>query len=279
MRFAVTVVSPPGYIHSQAFSEIAAAVHHGLVELGHDSVLSTRLDNRRRRHIVFGAHLLLRHPQPVAADSVLFNLEQVVDGSKWIVPGYLDLLRRHPVWDYSQANAEALAAHGIATTLVPIGYVARLARIVPAATPDIDVLFYGSINPRRQRILDALRERGLAVHAAFGVYGAARDALIARSRLVLNLHFYESKVFEIVRVSYLLANGVCVVSETGSDPALEAPFADGVAFAGYDDLVGRCSALLADADRRRTLAARGQALFAAMPMATGLARALGSSAA
>lgn len=276
MRFAVSIVSPPGYPHSAAFAEVALCVHEGLRELGHDSVLSTRLDNRRRTHIVFGAHLLERHPQPLPADAILFNLEQVQEGSKWFGPAYLALLRRHTVWDYSAANVVALEALGVAATEVPIGHVPALERIRPQPA-DIDVLFYGSVNPRRQAVLHRLQERGARVHAVFGAYGAARDALIARAALVLNLHFYEARVFEIVRVSYLLANGVCVVSETGADPAIEQEFAGAIAFAPYEQLVERCLALRDDPAARAALGARAREAMRARPMRLSLQRALSSA--
>jgi len=274
MRFAVAVISPLGYVHSQAFAEVAESLHHALFGLGHESVLSSRLDNRRRRHIVLGANLLPRHPQPLPADAIVVNLEQIAPGSKWMVPAYLDILAAAgTVWDYSRANIDALRTLGIAADLVPIGFVPALRRIQPQ-TADIDVLFYGSVNERRHRVLEALRARGLRVEAVFGVYGRERDALIARAKLVLNMHYYDAKVFEIVRVSYLLANGICVVSERGSDPGAEAPFDGGIAFAAYDELVDRCVALLADPAAREALATRGQQQFMQMPMAAGLAAAI-----
>lgn len=272
-RFAVAVVSPFGYVHSQAFAEVAASTHQALLELGHDSIVSNRLDNRRRRHIVLGANLLPRHPQALPADAIVFNLEQVTPGSKWFTDAYLQILSRHHVWDYSDGNIAALRALGIPAAHVPIGFAPGLARI-ERQPEDIDVLFYGSLNERRRRILDELRARGLRVEAAFGLYGRERDALIARARIVLNMHFYESKVFEIVRVSYLLANGVCVVSEAGADPALEAPFAAGIAFEPYERLAERCAALVADPVTRSQVALRGQQLFRNMPMAPGLAAAI-----
>lgn len=272
-RFAVAVVSPLGYVHSQAFAEVATSTHQALLELGHDSIVSNRLDNRRRRHIVLGAHLLPRHPQTLPADAIVFNLEQVTPGSKWFTHAYLQILARHRVWDYSDENIAALRNLGITATHVPIGYAPGLARI-ERRPEDIDVLFYGSLNERRRSVLDQLRARGLRVEAAFGLYGRERDALIARSRVVLNMHFYESKVFEIVRVSYLLANGVCVVSETGADPALEAPFAAGIAFEPYERLADRCAALVADPTMRSQIALRGRQLFRRMPMAPGLAAAV-----
>jgi len=124
-----------------------------------------------------------------------------------------------------------------------IGYVPELTRIAPAEKT-IDVLFVGSINERRGRILRQLARSGARVEARFNVYGKIRDDLIARSKLVLNVHYPESRVLENVRVSYLLANRKCVDSETGLDPAIEAPLEDGIAFARYEDLAARCMELL-----------------------------------
>jgi hypothetical protein len=161
----------------------------------------------------------------------------------------------------------------VAATHVPIGYHPVLARI-ERGTEDLDVLFYGSLNPRREAVLDGCEARGLRVASVFGVYGAGRDALVARARMVLNVHYYEARVFEIVRVSYLLANRRCVVSETGAEPDEEATWADGVAFAPYERLVETCVALAAQRSERRRLGEAGHARLSARPLAPLLAAAL-----
>ena len=177
-KFAVTVVSPPGYMHSAAFNEIAETIHYGLRSLGYDSVLTTGGALPRRLHIVLGANLLPRYSLPLAPDAILYNLEQVQVGSKWFRPELIDIFRRYALWDYSQQNAAALAALGVRVErIVPVGYVQELTRIRPAPERDIDVLFFGSMNPRRQETIDRMREVGLKVTAAFGVYGPERDAL------------------------------------------------------------------------------------------------------
>ena len=69
---------------------------------------------------------------------------------------------------------------------------------------------------------------------------------------MLNLHYYEAAAFEIVRVSYLLANRRFVVSEHGCDPEEEAPFSKGVVFTDYAGLVNACLTYLTlPAERRR----------------------------
>ena len=274
--FAVAVVAPPSNpTIGGAFREIAEAVHHGLLALGHDSVLTDRLDLDERRTIVLGANHLLHYGLELPKKPVFYNLEQLGDDSPWMAtPAFVDLFRRYPTWDYSQANIEYLAALGLPRpTHVPIGYVPELTRIAPAPE-DIDVLFYGALSERRYAVLKDLHDRGLRVKWLSGVLGANRDAWIARSKIVLNLHYWEAKIFEIARVSYLLANRRAVVSERGADPTLERDLESGIAFADYDGLVDRCVELLGGEPARRELAERGYQIFSARNQAAILHRAL-----
>ena len=222
MRFAVAIVSPPNFQHSKAFDEVAEGLHLALLALGHDSVLTNRLDFDERRTIVLGGNLLVRYGLEPPKNPIFYNLEQLGDDlPSMTLPAFFDLFRRYPTWDYSQANIERLAVMGLPRpTYVPIGYVPELTRIAPAAE-DIDVLFYGASYERRYAVLRDLHDRGLRVKWLSGVYGVSRDAWIARSKIVLNIHYWEAKIFEITRVSYLLANRRAVVSERGADPALE----------------------------------------------------------
>ena len=258
MKFAVTVVSPPGYAHSAAFHEVAETLHYALLSLGHDSVMTRegRLDGRR--HIVLGSNLLPHCGLTLAPDAILYNLKQVLAGSSWITPALLALMRRHVVWDYSAANARAFAALGVRVgRVVPIGYVPELTRIRMAEPRDIDVLFCGSLCPRRAHVIDTMRAAGIDAIAAFGLYGRPRDRLIARARLVLNVHSRADGVLEIVRLSYLLANRCAVLSERCADATDEAPLAQAIAFADYDALAERAARLLSSPAELERLAREG----------------------
>ena len=266
MKFAVTVVAPPGYPHSAAFLEVAETLHSALTALGHDSLVTTEGHLPGRQHIVLGANLLPGYALPLASDAILYNLEQVQPGSSWFRPELLDLFRRYALWDYSRRNIDALAKLDVEVSRhVPIGYVPELTRIEHASGPDLDLLFFGSLNPRRLAVIDRLRAAGLRVEAVFGVYGRMRDALIARAKVVLNVHFYEAKVLEMVRISYLLANRCCVLSEMSSDPEEDHALAAGVAFAAYDDLVARAQQLVADTVLRARIAQQGFELMCERP--------------
>jgi hypothetical protein len=269
-RHCIWVVSPDGYPHSHAFDEVALTLSAAFRELGGSApVVTSPAEIAGRAPIVYGANLLAAgsaaHLPP---DTVLVNLEQAERGSQWITPAYLSNLRALPVLDYSPRNRDALADLGVPhAAVLEIGWTPALTRIDPAPHQDVDVLFYGSLNDRREAVLRGMQRAGLRVEHLFGAYGAQRDAAVARSKVVVNLHAYDAKVFEVVRVSYLLANGVCVLTEgKPADPDL-APFADGLAVAPYDGLVERAVALVGDAAERARLGAAGLAAMRARPQA------------
>lgn len=257
-KFQVTLIRPQGYLHTEAFREIAETLQFGLRSLGHVATIAENVVDRNATNLFLGAHLL--PPQDarlIPSGSIIYNLEQL--GGPQLPPGYYELARQHQIWDYDPRNIEKWKSLGCVRNPVhvPIGYVPELTRIAAAPAQDIDVLFYGSLNQRRNRILNALKDLGIKVHAVFGVYGRERDELIARSKIVLNVHFYEAKVFEIVRVSYLLANSKAVVTECSPDTAMEPGLKDCILPLPYERLVEGCRALLQNDDERRKLQTRG----------------------
>jgi len=276
-RISVVIVSPPGYAHSHAFDEVAECLMLALRELGYTVRILYDQFDRHGLNIIFGANLLRdERVGEVPNKSIIYNLEQVYPESPWMTKTMLNLFSRFEVWDYSQRNVDMLRAMvpGILAKFVRLGYMPQMTRIPQDIPHDIDVLFYGSLNVRRSAVIDALRQRGVRVEAAFGVYGAARDALIARAKIVLNMRLYDSDIFEIVRVSYLLANRKVVVSEWSEQTDMEADFKEAVALACYDDLVETCMQLLADDAVREALAARGFAVISARDEKAYLAQAL-----
>lgn len=261
--FHIVQVRPPGYVHAEGLTDLAECVYFGLRRLGMP-VFHREPPDRPVRQIVIGAHLLDEQGlDRLSAGAVLYNSEQIYAGSPWLRGPYLEALRRRRVWDYSAVNARRLAELGARDVRhVPVGYVPELARIGPT-NEDIDVLFYGSINPRRRRILEALQARGLEVAALFGVYGEERDRAIARAKVVLSLHFHEAKVFEIVRVAYLLTNEKAVVAEWHCEQTEDEGLREALCAVPYEGLVDACEALARDPARRLALARRGRQIFAA----------------
>jgi len=264
MRFRIVIIEPPGYPHAAAFTEVAETLVHGLTALGHQASAVINGFDPDAVNVVLGMHML---PAPVVAqlppETVMYNLEQVEDSMFQWAPQLREAFSRFEVWDYSQQNLVRLRAMNLAgrSHLLPIGMVPELCRIKSAPVQDIDVLFYGVVNERRRVALKSIQDRGHKVAAVFGAYGRERDGLIARAKLVLNLHKHEAQVFEVVRVSYLLANAKAVVAEVSAVTAIDDDLRGAVAATPYDGLAETCSRLLADEAGRKALEQRG---FAAM---------------
>jgi tetratricopeptide (TPR) repeat protein len=257
----VYAVGRAGYAHAACYQELVEAVYFGLRQLGCRVALATAADGLGGETIVIGGHLL--GPAEIAAlppKTVIYNTEHV--RSAWFTPAYTALLRRFPVWDYSEDNARRLAeVIGREVQFVPLGYVPQFSR-APTAEQDIDVLFYGSSAPRRDALFAAMRRSGLVVHQVFGVYGAARDALIARAKVVANVHHFLPGAFEIMRVSSALANAKAVATECNPDELVDADLRDAMLCAPYVRFAEACHALVADAARRGQLGEAGRAAFA-----------------
>lgn len=274
--FHIVQVRPTGYVHAEGLTELAECVYFGLRRLGLP-VFYREPPDRPARAIVLGAHLLDEEGiNALPASAILYNSEQIFPGSPWLRREYLEGLRTREVWDYSAENVSRLRELGAANVRhVPLGYVPELARIAPASE-DIDVLFYGSVNERRKKILDELRARGLNVVALWGIYGEERDRAIARAKVVLCLHFYEAKVFEIVRVAYLLSNEKAVVAEWSPTATEHADLRAALCGVPYEELVAACEALVRDPARRQAQGRGARQIFSRRReeqiLATALAR-------
>jgi hypothetical protein len=255
-----------------ALQEIAETVHYGLLSLGHDCVLTRRWLSDRRLVLLGTTSIPLLGVTPPPG-TILYHLEHVHPGSPFVTPKMVAILRQYPVCDFSQSNVERFAKLGVRARWLPVGYVPELTRIAPAPEEDVDVLFYGTMTDRRRVVLDGIAARGLRVQVCSGLYGPARDALIARSKVVVNIHgMDQNTVFESVRVFYPLANKRAVVSERGDG---HEGFAGAVAFAEYGELADRCADLVADERARAALAQRGFEVVSARSEGEHLRAALG----
>jgi hypothetical protein len=120
---------------------------------------------------------------------------------------------------------------------VRLGYVPEMTRLACNCTQDIDMLFYGAVKERRRHVLDALKDAGLHTVVLTNAYGQERDHFIARSKCILNVHFYTHAILEIARLGYLWANRKAVVSEREKTTEIDAGLEKSCRFSLYDDLV------------------------------------------
>ncbi len=240
--YRIVIVSPSTNVHSAVFTELAIALTTAIRDNGFNCDFKTNELHPSAINVILGFHLLTEFLPPNIR-YIVYQLEQLseTEGIFAQKPAILELLKRaETVWDYSPENVDFLRNRGVTPQLIPVGFSPSL-ETVPAANKDIDILFYGSRNERRGVILQELLNRGYNVKALFGLYGEERDSWITRSKLLINIHFYEANLFESVRVSYLVNNGIPVLSEQSpSYPWSSVP----LEMVPYDQLVEKAEEML-----------------------------------
>jgi glycosyltransferase involved in cell wall biosynthesis len=242
--------------HFEGLRDIAQCVSDGFSALGYSSgVVENQLSDNKLNFII-GWHLLGERVKSLPTNSIIYNLEQLNNSSNDILADILVYLSNHlDIWDYNNKNIDFLLKKGIKRIprMMRVGTSRSMHRIAKAESQDIDVLFYGSLNERRKKVLDKLTEMGLNVIKLWDVYGEKRDSYIARSKVVLNMHFYETNIFEIVRVSYLMANSKAVVAECSDTTEIDAALLGGIKAVKYDNLAQACYELVHNENARARL--------------------------
>lgn len=279
-RFHLTHIIPSERLHIfQGYSEIIETVHWGLANLGFEVTYAVNRFQPGAVNVVFGAQMLgVATLETFPRNTIVYNLEQIAGLAADAVPPGLRYCAAHfAVWDYSEFNLPTWRAlePRVPVKHVPIGYAPVLTRIASAAEQDIEVLFYGGPGGNRLRIFHDLCHKLVRTVFVHGLYGKARDGLIARSKLVLNINQYSrTSVFEIARVSYLLANRKAVVSDFSPQSKLEPDIGSAVLLVATETLVDECVRLLADDARRARLEDAGFAFIRRRDIRTILGAAL-----
>lgn len=263
-RFHISHIIPHPNLHGlRGYREVIETLQWGLASLGYEVDASVNVISTASRNIVFGFQMLADADfERLPPDTIVYNLEQFAGLSDdQIKPVARAAARRLQIWEYSERNLGAWQRlqplHPVVH--VPIGWAPTLTRITRSDPQDIDVLHYGIPSDFRFAVFNALCQQGLSCVYACGLYGESRDSLIARSKLVLNLNLYsQSRIFEIVRVSYLLANAKAVVADLHPDTFIEPDLRDAVAFAVPEKIVECCHRLLEDEPARRKLEKQGE---------------------
>ncbi len=270
--FHLCHIIPSEKLHGlYGYIEVIQTLEWGLRALGHNVTCSTNWFNLNATNIVFGAQLCaVDILETFPRNTIVYNLEQ----KRWVTDGrpvpdkemaaHSYLAENFEIWDYSTAHLpiwQGLAKTNKRIKYIPIGYSPILSRIDRAEEQDIDVLIYGG--PSADRVSAFQNVCGLGMRSLFvcGLYGKARDELIARSKVILNVSQYD-RTFEIVRVSYLLANNKAVVASLHEGTYVEADMVECIKFTSLENIAYLCQSLIDDADERRRLETVGRQVIA-----------------
>ena len=247
----LSIVQRPGDAHALGFLDQARYLRYHLGRLGFACQLSKNRLYRDRLNVVLGAHNGFERKLADFFPCVILNLEQIGRGGAALPPAYLELLASVPSFDYDPANQRAYAA-ALAGPCVPI----LDAPYLRAGRPwtrlqdrPLDLLFFGSINDRRRRLIEQIEATGCRI-AMFDqpLYGPERDQIVEQAKAVLNLHYYETGRLEQTRISHCLSLGTPVISERKFDTGIPPEFEAAVFWAPSDAIAPFVASTLAAPD-------------------------------
>ena len=272
------------------YQELGETLVWGLAEIGYDVSLSINTLRPNIRNIVFrGDDFPISDIETFPSDTIMYNLEQSYEMFSYIErPESKDMAYRRDlhihirknfeVWDYSHRNISAMLTvdSKMPVKYVPIGFAPILQRIERPQIQDIDVLIYGMPHDYRLEVFKKLSENWLRCLFVSGLYGHARDELIGRSKIILNLtsHGPES-IYPIVRASYLLANRKLVISELCPKLQIEMDIYNAVKFCSTEVMPLFCQYWLSNDSERLDAENKGFDIMARRDIRSILSAALG----
>lgn len=247
------------------YQEVIETLSWGLREIGYDVSVSYNELRPDARNIVFRAdEASIAVMETFPADTIIYNLEQSYEwyglvgrpvneesATRW--ERFIHLRNNFEVWDYSRRNTDAmlLLESKMPVKHVPIGFAPILQRITKPQKQDIDILFYGMPHDYRLSVFQILCRKMFRCMFVCGLYGQARDELIARSKIILCITGGESEsIFPIVRASYLLANHKLVISDTSPKIQLESDMISAVKFCSTEFIDSFCQYWLSNDSER-----------------------------
>lgn len=265
-KFNICLIKPINYKHTNAFLEIAELINFSLQDLGYESFIKYNHIDVFSQNIIIGLHLIdIKFINQIPKTTIIFNTEQILYTSNVWKKNILEYAKKFKIWDYSENNISYLASLGYKNiNYFRIGFQKKLVRL-RRKNQDIDILFYGSLDERRKNILSRLSNLGLKVKTLFGVYSRDRDDWIERSKIVLNLHYKDFQIFEIIRVFYLMTNSVCFVSEISKNTIIDKIYMNKIFFSDYERLPLRCLELVKDNNLRLQIETEGYETISKYP--------------
>jgi hypothetical protein len=200
----------PKYQWWRCLDDLAECLAQALHRDGHSVERSHEFRKGTEIEIALGAH----EPLVELPDYPVVIYQTEVPSSGWFTDAYRARLRSAlAVWEASAdfittetADRSSVVAPGLINTK-------------PVSVPrDIGLLFYGSLSPRRLALLEKLENSGLRPSVHFGVFGEARNALIDRAQVVVDIKQNEGDPDDPTRTFFLDSRGACVLSENDKDP-------------------------------------------------------------
>jgi hypothetical protein len=186
----------------------AKVLRQQLTTLGYKSIMIDRANTHDRTlHIFIGVLSSWQFPR-----NYIFWQTEVIE-SHYFTRRYLDIIQNAlAVWEY---NADNLKAYSHPNTTVIFPSVIKQ----PLRKKDFDFVFYGWVNGsdrRRIFLVNLKKHKHLNIRIYNNLLKEEMWNVLARTKVVLNIHYYKNSPLELFRISECFSHNCHVVSE-GND--------------------------------------------------------------
>jgi hypothetical protein len=213
----------PIYIFSSKYGYyLAKALQYLLFK---NNILSYIVDkinyNSNNLHIILFSQKVKKYPKKY----IIYQLEQK-DISKWVDKKYeLSILFSQKTWDYSNSNILKFPdiiqrkMEYFPIPLIPHHYLNNSIKSNIYTNTTNNILFYGSLNNKRKLMLNYLQKKlypKYEIHIVNNLFEEELFKTILKTKIIINIHFYENAILETNRLNECLSCRRLVISEKPS---------------------------------------------------------------
>lgn len=145
---------------------------------------------------------------------ILYQLEQINSKDKYDkhISKDIEKFMKNALYvlDYNMNNYNIL--HNEINKMFVSVPISKVEKKISFTDKDIDILFYGNINTYRKNILDKISKK-YNIKIVEKIFGKELINYIERSKIVLNIHYYEDALLEICRIHEAIPYKCRIISE------------------------------------------------------------------
>jgi GR25 family glycosyltransferase involved in LPS biosynthesis len=222
---------------------VANLISHSLQELNFETSISHQYlsENSEILHIVIAPQLVKKLPKYFIA----FQMEQSVS-SRWFKKKYFRILKKSLlIFDYSLNNISFLVQKNIALnkiSFMPISYNPSYRSQYNIADYNwsdkiYDLCFYGDTSNHRRKAFIETISHSYPVKIFKETFGKDIVSKLAKTKIILNIHYYDNALLETTRIYECISLDVLVISEKAIDQEYHTELNDIVEFIEENDIV------------------------------------------
>jgi len=251
------------------FDDMAHILHSVLSNYARTVIISNFPHPDADITIALNSYSLCAYRGPKPTNLLIYNFEQLSPiPESQTSERYLKILKQNRVLEYSEMNCKLLDNHKISYTLVPPLYHSSLEYgvIDSPSGSEIDVVFIGSLNPRRRLLQERLVSGGVSSCFIESVYNAERNTIYRHAKLSIYCFVYDTSILPWLRLSFLLANKIPVLCERPmSDQSLDL-LSSFICFANFDDLPKAAGMLVSNPGKLQEMREMGYNYISSRPI-------------